>query len=161
MNTPLRALLWCGLLVAAGVTQAAAPVGVDDDYQTQQGEDLTVAAPGVLANDTDADGDPLTATVVSNPGNGLLMLQPNGAFTYTPDGSFYGDDSFSYQANDGTADSNVTVVSLTVTRYGDTGGGGYSSGYGGAMSPGLLVMLALGALYRRGLKLAKRRSISP
>ena len=39
----------------------------DDAYATAEDTPLTVAAPGVLANDTDADGDPLTAAVVDGP----------------------------------------------------------------------------------------------
>ena len=46
---------------------------------------LTVAAPGVLGNDTDADGDPLTAQLVTGPANGTLALNADGSFTYTPD----------------------------------------------------------------------------
>jgi hypothetical protein len=140
----------------------AIPVAVDDEYSIQQDQMLEVAAPGVLENDTDADGDPLTAAVVSMPGNGNLALEPNGAFTYTPDAGFYGSDSFSYEANDGTDDSNVGVVSLTVTQYsaGDDNPG-YSGGDYGALGPLTLLLLALAALYPRGLKPSKRRAISP
>ena len=43
-----------------------------------------MAAPGVLANDTDPDGDPLTAVLVTGPSHGTLTLNANGSFTYTP-----------------------------------------------------------------------------
>jgi hypothetical protein len=157
-------LLACGLgITCAGVLHAAAPVAQDDSYQTPQDEALDVAAPGVLTNDDDADGDPVTAGVVSPPANGNLTLQPDGAFTYVPQAGFYGTDSFSYEADDGTEASNVAVVSLTVTQYGAGGDdSGYSrSGSYGAMSPWLLALLALAALYPRGLKPPKRRAISP
>jgi hypothetical protein len=39
---------------------------------------------GVLANDTDPDGDPLTAEAITQPANGVLSLSPNGSFFYTP-----------------------------------------------------------------------------
>ena len=73
---------------------------------------LAAAAPGVLANDSDADGDPLTAILVSGPAHGTVALQPNGAFTFTPAAGFSGTDAFTY-ANDGR-DSNVAVVSIAI-----------------------------------------------
>ena len=73
------------------------------------------AAPGVLANDTDANGDPLTAVLNTNVTHGSLALNANGGFTYTPTAGYSGPDSFTYHANDGTANSNIVTVSLTVT----------------------------------------------
>jgi hypothetical protein len=70
--------------------------------------------PGVLGNDSDADGDALTAVLVSGPTSGALVLNPNGSFTYTPNAGFFGSDSFTYKANDGLADSNVVTVTITV-----------------------------------------------
>ena len=65
-------------------------------------------APGVLGNDTDVDGDALTAAPGrATPPNGTLTLNADGSFTYTPDANFNGTDSFTYTANDGTADCNV------------------------------------------------------
>ena len=57
---------------------------------------MTIAAPGVLANDTDADGESLTAILVSGPAHGTVSLQPNGGFTYTPAAGFSGTDAFTY-----------------------------------------------------------------
>src|SRR5439155_12992409 len=59
---------------------------------------------GVLNNDTDADGDPLTASVVSGPSHGSLTFNTNGTFRYTPDANYNGPDSFTYTANDGFGD---------------------------------------------------------
>ena len=73
------------------------------------------AAPGVLANDTGADADPLTAVLVTDVSHGALSLEADGSFTYTPTAGYSGPDSFTYKANDGTADSNTVTVSLTVT----------------------------------------------
>ena len=79
---------------------------------------LTVAAAaGVLANDTDIDTvhTVLTAAVDAAPAHGTLTLNPDGSFTYTPfAGSYVGQDSFTYHANDGTSDSNVATVSLYI-----------------------------------------------
>ena len=93
----------------------SAPVAVDDAYSTGKGIQLTVVAPGVLSNDTDVDGDHLTATVANNVSNGSLTLKSDGSFTYTPNASFVGIDSFTYKANDGQADSNVATVSITIS----------------------------------------------
>lgn len=164
MQTPLRSIFLVTSLACASAIHAAAPVATDDSYAIDQDQSLQVDAPGVLGNDTDADGNPLTAAVTSQPGSGTLTLQSSGAFTYTPQAGFYGTDSFSYEANDGTSSSNTAVVALTVRRYGGTGGPTYSSGgggYGGAPSRVALLLLALAALYPRGLKLSKRRAISP
>ncbi|MDB9374142.1 Ig-like domain-containing protein, partial [Nodularia sphaerocarpa] len=71
------------------------PVAVNDSYTTNVGQQLVVnVANGVLSNDTDAQTDPLTATVVQAPNNGSLTLDANGSFTYTPNAEFTGTDSF-------------------------------------------------------------------
>ncbi|HEV2796306.1 MAG TPA: LamG-like jellyroll fold domain-containing protein, partial [Nocardioides sp.] len=95
-------------------TTNAAPVGASDAYGAVEDEPLVVAAPGVLANDTDADGNALTATGVTQPANGTVSLAANGGFTYTPAAGFSGTDTFSYRASDGTASSAATTVTITV-----------------------------------------------
>jgi hypothetical protein len=60
------------------------PVAADNAYSTAEDTPLTIAAPGVLSNDVDVDGDPLTAQWVAGPANGTLVLNLNGSFTYTP-----------------------------------------------------------------------------
>jgi VCBS repeat-containing protein len=107
--------LLCGqatVTISVGVNDA--PVAADDAYATVQNTSLNVAAPGVLVNDTDADGDPLTAVLVTGPANGTLTLNADGSFTYTPAFNFTGVDSFTYVANDTTVDSNVATVTITV-----------------------------------------------
>ena len=93
----------------------AAPVAVADSYSTPKNTTLAVAAPGVLGNDTDADGNPLTAILVANVAHGTLTLGSNGSISYVPTAAYVGPDSFTYQANDGTLNSNTVTVSLTVT----------------------------------------------
>ena len=95
------------------------PVAVGDTYTTAEDTPLSPAAPGVLANDTDAQGLPLTAILVSGVSNGTLTLNSNGSFTYTPSLNFNGTDSFTYKANNGSFNSNVVTVSLTVTSVND------------------------------------------
>ncbi len=92
-----------------------APVGVADTYSTDPGVTLNVAAAGVLANDTDVDGNPLTAVLVSglSPANsGTLALNSNGSFSYAPAVGFSGTTTFVYKANDGTVNSADTTVTI-------------------------------------------------
>ncbi len=72
-------------------------------------------APGVLANDSDPEGSPLTAVLATGPANGILTLNANGSFSYTPNATFSGTDSFTYQASDGGPQSNVATVTITVS----------------------------------------------
>ncbi|MEM7714843.1 MAG: cadherin-like domain-containing protein, partial [Cyanobacteria bacterium P01_A01_bin.68] len=68
-----------------------APVAEDDSYTVAFGQPLTVdVASGVLANDTDAEGSTLNATVVTNPTNGSYNFASDGSFTYTPLEGFSG-----------------------------------------------------------------------
>ena len=97
----------------------AAPVGIDDGYTLDEDGVLAVAAAGVLANDTDADGDPLTATLLTGVSNGTLALNPDGAFTYTPDANFNGSDSFTYTVADGKGGTSTATVTITVTPVND------------------------------------------
>ena len=90
------------------------PVANADAYTMDQDTTLTVAAPGVLANDSDVDGDALTAAHYTAPSHGTLSGNANGGFTYTPNSHFTGTDTFTYQANDGTVDSPAATVTITV-----------------------------------------------
>jgi VCBS repeat-containing protein len=97
------------------ITVDAPPVAVDDTYTTAENTVLSKdAAAGVLANDTDADGDPITAVVVADPSHGTVALGADGSFTYTPDAGYHGPDSFTYVPNDGIADGNIATVNITV-----------------------------------------------
>ena len=95
------------------------PVAAGNSYSVNEDTTLTVDAPGVLGNDTDADGDPLTAILVSGPGHGTLTPNANGGFTYTPAANYNGPDSFVYKANDGRADSNAATVTIAVNAVND------------------------------------------
>jgi VCBS repeat-containing protein len=91
-----------------------APAAANDSFSITQGSPLTVTAPGLLANDTDPNRDPLTASLVSGPANGTLKLNADGSFTYTPNSDFAGTDTFTYRASDGTAVSNLATVTISV-----------------------------------------------
>lgn len=93
-----------------------APVAVADSYSVDQDVELTVAASGVLANDTDVDGDTLTAVAWSGTSNqgGQVVLNSDGSFTYTPPAGFTGTDTFSYSASDGSLTSDLATVAIEV-----------------------------------------------
>lgn len=97
-----------------------APTGVADSYTTAEDTPKVVAAPGVLDNDTDPQGDALTAEKVTDPAHGSVALAANGSFTYTPDADYDGADSFTYKAKDAAGLlSGTTTVNLTVTPVND------------------------------------------
>ncbi|MCB1507598.1 MAG: tandem-95 repeat protein, partial [Hyphomicrobiaceae bacterium] len=97
-----------------------APVAVANAYTTKEDQALYVDAnSGVLYDDTDADGDTLTAVLVRDVSNGTLVLNANGSFTYTPNANFHGTDSFDYKVNDGTVDGNTVTVTFTVSSVND------------------------------------------
>ncbi|MHB1033577.1 MAG: tandem-95 repeat protein [Pirellulales bacterium] len=106
-------------LVVVYTLANAAPVATDDSYGTDEDTTLTVSAPGVLANDSDVDGDSLAAVLVAGPSHGSLTINADGSFGYTPNANFNGADSFSYKANDGSTDSNVATVTLIVSAVND------------------------------------------
>jgi hypothetical protein len=96
-------------------TVNAKPIANGESYSTNKNTPLTISAPGVLGNDTDADFDGLTAVLASNPSHGSVSFNANGSFTYTPTANYTGPDSFTYFANDGLANSATAAqVSITV-----------------------------------------------
>ena len=95
------------------------PVSVGDAYAVNEDSSLSVPAPGVLGNDSDPNGQPLTAQLVSGPAHGTLTLNPNGSFTYTPAANYNGPDEFWYRASDGTNLGDAVAVTLTVNPVND------------------------------------------
>ncbi|MCI0743108.1 MAG: Ig-like domain-containing protein [Gemmataceae bacterium] len=96
-----------------------APVATNNDFSTDEDSPLNVATPGVLGNDTDVDGDTLSAVLVSGPSHGALTLNLDGSFTYAPHANYFGSDSFAYKANDGALESNTATVNITVNSVND------------------------------------------
>ena len=96
------------------------PVAFDDEFSTGEDNVLNVAATnGLLANDSDIDGDDLTVIAVTGTSNGTLLLNANGSFDYTPNANFHGTDSFSYRATDGSLQSETRTVTLSVSPVND------------------------------------------
>lgn len=104
-------------LEVAGVN--GAPVAVSDSYTVAEDSQLTVAAAGVLTNDTDPNSDPLTSVLATTVNSGTLTLNGDGSFTYQPSANFAGTDFFQYRASDGTLLSNTAIAGITVTPVND------------------------------------------
>lgn len=89
-----------------------APVAVADVYNGFAGIPLNVAAAGVLANDSDVDGNALTAVLAGGPSGGTLMLNSDGSFSFNAaTGGTY---TFSYVANDGSLASSPATVTINM-----------------------------------------------
>ncbi|MEE8451772.1 MAG: Ig-like domain-containing protein [Thermoguttaceae bacterium] len=118
-----------------------APVAVEDHYTTYTNLPLSVPQPGVLQNDVDVDGDPLTATLVDPPSHGTVNLgigEPisDGSFLYTPAPGFFGVDSFTYTASDGQSDSAPAKVTIVVLASGLSGTVFEDGNINGRLDPG-------------------------
>ncbi len=105
-----------GTLMPSSCTLNEHPPAVNDDsYVTAVDTVLNVnAAAGVLDNDSDPEGAPLSASLVTGASNGGLMLASNGSFVYTPNSGYCGEDSFTYRASDGVRDSALASVNLSI-----------------------------------------------
>jgi hypothetical protein len=96
------------------------PVAADDAFTTEDGVTLSIGAPGVLANDSDPDGDALQVIANTDPTNGQLnFIREAGNFSYTPNAGFVGVDSFTYTISDGVETDEATVT-ITVTNAAPT-----------------------------------------
>src|SRR5439155_6468874 len=93
-----------------------APVAGAESYSTDADAPLNVpATAGVLANDTDVDGGPLSAALVQQASSGTVQLFADGSFAYTPNGGFLGTDQFIYRVSDGAGGTDTATVTIQVT----------------------------------------------
>lgn len=119
----------------ATVTVTITPDNPDNNAPVASNGNLTVLA-GTMATGTlaasDADGQPLTFTLVTNGGKGTAAITnvATGAFTYTANSGASGTDTFTFKASDGTDDSSIATVTVTITPAG-TGSTGGTGGTGG------------------------------
>ena len=91
------------------------PVAVNDSYDATANATLEVdAAAGVLADDTDAEGDSLTASLFGPALHGFVSLNADGSFSYTPEADFSGLDAFLYSISDGSLNSALATVTIHV-----------------------------------------------
>nr|WP_162623942.1 Ig-like domain-containing protein [Paracoccus saliphilus] len=91
------------------------PQAVSNAYTLKEDTILAIpAGTGLLANDSDIEGDVLRATVETDVQHGTLVVNPDGSFSYTPDSNFHGADSFIYTVTDEFGATDTATVSLTV-----------------------------------------------
>lgn len=94
-------------------------VANDDQYETNEDQTLEVGAPGVLANDTPFGFSSITAAPLTNPANGVVVLNPDGSFTYNANPDFNGQDGFTYQLCDAESACVPASVAITVNPVND------------------------------------------
>jgi hypothetical protein len=96
------------------------PSAADDEYSVDEDELLVIAVgEGVIQNDVDADGHPLTVSLVEGPSHGTLALDEDGSFLYAPDLNYFGQDRFSYRLSDGTDQSPIATAVISVSGVDD------------------------------------------
>ncbi len=95
------------------------PLGAPDFAVTNEDTAVTI---NVLANDSDPTGEALFIGAVTQPANGMVVVNVEGTITYTPDPEFSGEDTFTYEACDfdpgspgGGGGQSCDIVSVTVT----------------------------------------------
>jgi len=95
------------------------PEATDDAFAIDEDTQLEIAAPGALGNDSDVDGDSLTATLLNDVGNGTLIMNSDGSFTYTPNPDFNGADSYDYKVCDTQGACDTATANITVNPVND------------------------------------------
>ncbi|WZP01061.1 Calx-beta domain-containing protein [Isosphaeraceae bacterium EP7] len=114
LSNPTNATVAGAQGLGAILDDDTSPVAVADGFTGARGTTLTVSGPGVLSNDSDGDGNLLTAVLVSGPSSGVLVLNADGSFTYTPNAGFSGLDRFTYRAIGGGNSSTVATATITI-----------------------------------------------
>ena len=89
------------------------PNAVDDSNTVHHGDTVTG---NVLTNDSDPDGDSLTASLATTPAHGSVSVSSNGAYSYTANAGYVGNDTFTYTINDGNGGTDTATVHITVTN---------------------------------------------
>lgn len=103
------------ITVTVAITPST-PVANDNSYT---GDEDTSIADNVLTNDTEADGDPISAALVTAPSHGSLTLNSDGSFTYNPDANWNGIDTFTYSACDISSNCDTATVTITINAIND------------------------------------------
>ncbi|MDJ0803562.1 MAG: DUF2341 domain-containing protein, partial [Desulfobacterales bacterium] len=99
---------------------AAEHLSMTGAFVSLGGEEPAPATGGLLSNDSDADGDPLSVTLVSGPNHAQsFTLNKDGTFNYTPTANYYGSDTFTYEVSDGNGGTTQATVNLTVNSITD------------------------------------------
>jgi VCBS repeat-containing protein len=101
------------------VTDNLPPDTTSDIYLGTEDTPIVISAPGVLINDTDPENAPLTAVLADQPTHGSLTFESDGSFEYIPNPDFFGQDTFTYQAYDGTSYAPPETVTLDIAGVND------------------------------------------
>ncbi|WP_170940626.1 tandem-95 repeat protein [Pseudoalteromonas sp. NBT06-2] len=98
-----------------------APIAFDDIFALTEDSLMVISVPGLLNNDTDADGDILSVntTAFTNVSNGIVTLSTDGSFSYQPNENFFGSDSFEYEVIDGEGGTDIGKATLTISSVND------------------------------------------
>ena len=112
-----------GMVTIEVVDPNSAPVAMDDMYNVDEDTmfSTTAGVDGLLMNDSDPDGDSLSVstTPTEDPENGVVVIQADGSFTYTPALDFHGVDTFSYEVLDGNGGSSTATATINVASVND------------------------------------------
>jgi VCBS repeat-containing protein len=95
------------------------PVAGDDVLLATEDAPVLFGGAGLLANDSDPDGDPLVIVAISQPSNGVLTDHGDGTFTYAPTADYNGADSFTYDVFDGRGGYATATVNVNVDPVND------------------------------------------
>lgn len=114
LSNPINATLVDAQGMATILNDDGLPTTVDDNYTTAFNTPLAVGAPGVLANDSSNGGGALSAQLLTNASHGVVSVNANGSFSYTPDGGFVGADAFTYRAVNGIGPGTVAQATIVV-----------------------------------------------
>ncbi len=114
LSAPVNATLGTAVATATITDDDVLPTAVADSYATPFDTPLVVAAPGVLANDSNDGGGTMTAQLVSGVAHGTLTLGADGGVNYTPTAGYSGADGFVYRVVDGSGTGNSVTVTLSV-----------------------------------------------
>jgi hypothetical protein len=97
-------------------TANGVPTAKSDSFSAKAGKTLAVPADGVLGNDSDPDGDALTAIITGQPKKGTVSLQPDGSFIYKSKKTAKGMDSFTYLAEDSGGLNALATVNIQLKK---------------------------------------------
>lgn len=115
LGTTFQDILDANLTLVPGSLKVT-PIAVNDTYSSIGNVGINVnAAQGLLANDVSPDGTALTVSVLANPANGTVALNPNGSFTYISTSGYSGTDSFTYTLTSSNGKTSTATVTITVS----------------------------------------------
>ena len=113
------AVVHTGTVVLDVTNVQDSPIGGADAYSTVEDKPLRIKAPGILANDSDPDGEAITFEILDEPKHGRFEIQEDGGFTFQPDANWHGETQFRYKIHSGGESSDAIDVSINVASVND------------------------------------------